>query len=677
MSNQIQNPNLEHELNSEQLRAVREADGPCLVLAGAGSGKTRTIVYRVAHLIKNGVNPSSILLLTFTNKAANEMLERVAALLGTKKSGIVGGTFHSVGNRILRGCSRRIGYDEKFTILDSDDAKSSLKLCMKDIGFESRGKMAPSAAVVQNILSFSRNSKMPVAEVVEAKYPKFFDFVPQIEDAARAFAKRKLEANSMDFDDLLIKLLETLRAHGDIRTHLANQFKYILVDEYQDTNPIQAEIVDALASVHKNILAVGDDAQSIYSFRAATVANILDFPRRYPGAKIFKLETNYRSTPDILDLANSIILNNTNQFSKRLKAVLPEGAKPMLAPQANPFEEAEFIAERILELFEEGYKPQEIAVLFRASHHSQALELELGKRGIPYEYRGGIRFFERSHIKDALAFLRVFSNSKDQVSWMRILELQEGIGATGAARIAERLQAGNNISDALRQDFRDILTPRSSVGFKKLSEIFSQMESAGSVMPGSLLRVVAGSSYKDYLESEYPDAEERLADLEQMAAFADRSADLAEFLSEASLADNFSAPKTAALQSGREKIVLSTIHQAKGLEWEAVFIMRLTDADFPNRRAALEEGGLEEERRLFYVATTRAKRLLYLTYPLIVGLDSFAMQSPSMFLDEVDHDLLQKQAMASAYSDDFIELDNVGEIKDISKKKPRSYLIDV
>lgn len=662
-------------MNSEQLRVVREGDGPCLVLAGAGSGKTRTITYRVAHLIKNGVAPSSILLLTFTNKAANEMMERVSALLGARRSGIVGGTFHSVANRILRSCGHCLGYNEKFTILDADDSRGLIKICLKDAGMENKGTLAPSAAILQNALSFSRNSRMPLAEVIEVKYPKFYEFIPQLEDAAREYQKRKKAANSMDFDDLLTNLLEVLRNAPDARQGLSSQFKYILVDEYQDTNPVQADIIDALSSVHKNILVVGDDAQSIYSFRAATISNILEFPARYPGAKIFKLETNYRSTPDILEVANSVILNNANQFSKRLKSMKKTAIKPLLAPASGAAEEAEFVAEKILKLFEDGYEPTQVAVLFRATHHSQALELELGRRGIAYDYRGGLKFFERAHIKDAIAFLRVFLNLKDIVSWMRILEMQEGIGAAGAARIAERLQKYSDMGSVIKADFTGELSPKAEAGFRNLLSIFSLMM-ATTPAPGALIRAVINSSYKDYLEAEYPDAEERMADLEQMARFAGRGTGLAEFLSEVSLADTFGAPRKEP-EGNAKKIILSTIHQAKGLEWEAVFVIGLTEANFPNRRAMLEEGGLEEERRLFYVAITRAKRLLYLTYPITSGFDAFSLQGPSMFLDEIQSELLEKQEINSKYEESVIELDDSGEFKNIPKRKPGNYLIDI
>ncbi len=675
----IQNKNLnwERELNAEQLQAVRKGDGPCLVLAGAGSGKTRVITYRVAHLLQNGVHPSSILLLTFTNKAANEMMERVAKLIGAEGSGIWGGTFHSIANRILRAFARLLGYSEKFVILDQEDSRDLIKICVRNSNLDAGGKMAPSAAVLQNIFSFSRNSKISIEETVEAKYPKFFDFLPEIEDISRAFARRKLESNLMDFDDLLLKLSELLKANAAVRERLARQFKYILVDEYQDTNPIQGDIVDALGSAHKNILVVGDDAQSIYSFRAATVKNILEFPSRYPGAKIFKLETNYRSTPEILDVANSIIINNANQFSKRLRPARSSFAKPTLVPAGDQREEAEFAAERILELLKEGVAPHEIAVLFRATHHSQALEMELVKRGIPYEYRGGLKFFERGHVKDVLAFLRVYSNPKDEVSWMRVLSLAQGIGAAGAERLTERLRGAKTFSEALETDFADLLTAKSVLGWRDIMSVFDKLKSVKGSEPSVLIRAITASWYKDYLEAEYPNAEERLDDLEQMALFADKSAELAAFLGEAGLADDFGVLRgRAEADSGAERITLSTIHQAKGLEWDTVFLIRLSDGDFPNRRALAEEGGLEEERRLFYVSATRAKRLLYLSYPFSSGFGAASFGS-SMFLDEIDRDLLARRETSFGGGEEIIELGGDGEFKESAKKKPRSYLRDI
>lgn len=665
------------ELNPEQLKVVREADGPSLVLAGAGSGKTRTITYRVAYLLKNGVNPSSILLLTFTNKAAKEMLERVSGIAKGAAKGIWGGTFHSISNRILRVYGASVGLTEKFSILDQEDSRDMLKLCMKDSDLDIKEKRTPSTAIIQNILSFSRNARIPVSEVVEMKYPKFFEFIGAIEGIERAFAKRKLESNAADFDDLLLKLLELLKGNSAIKERLSRQFKYILVDEYQDTNPIQADIIDALSSVNRNVLVVGDDAQSIYSFRAATVANILDFPRRYANAKIFRLETNYRSTPEILDLANSIILNNSNQFSKRLTATRSSFAKPTLVPAANAIEEAEFVAQRILELREEGVRLPEIAVLFRATYHSQALEFELMKKDIPYDYRGGLRFFERSHIKDALAYLKIFSNPSDEVSWMRILTLGAGIGPVIAGRLVEHLRIAQSIAAAVNLDFRDLLTIKAEKGWEEIKSILMALSGEKNKSPSAFLRVIAKSAYKDYLEAEYPDAEERIADLEQMAVFSERTRDLASFLSEVSLVDDFGVLRASSREIDEDgRVVLTTIHQAKGLEWDTVFLIHMTDANFPNRRALTEEGGLEEERRLFYVSATRAKRLLYLTYPAISGSDFLTPGAPSMFLDEINRDLLDRHEVASKYGERIIELDDDGEFKNETKKKPRSYLKD-
>lgn len=662
------------ELNPEQLRVVLEADGPCLVLAGAGSGKTRVITYRVAHLLQKGINPASILLLTFTNKAANEMLSRVSMLAGKKSTGLVGGTFHSVAHRILRANGAALGYGSNFSVLDQEDSRDMLKLGMKDIGFEHKERRAPSPGVLQGIISFSRNSRLSIGEVIDAKYPQFYPYSSQIEDLARAYAKRKKQSNTLDFDDLLSKLLALLREQAEVREHLAGKFQYILVDEYQDTNAIQADIVDALASRHRNLLVVGDDAQSIYSFRAATVTNILDFPRRYPDTKIFRLETNYRSSPEILDVANSIITNNTNQFFKELKAVRKTGEKPTLVPTSSATDEAEFVAERILELREDGVELKDTAVLFRATHHSQVLEMELMKRDIPYEYRGGLKFFERSHIKDSLAYLRIFANPADEVSWMRVLTAATGIGPATASAIISKVSRIATIDELQEVNLNDVLGIKAEIGWKETKSIFSSLIKAGKKEPAVLIRALIKSNYKDYLEAEHPNFEERLEDLEQMAVFAGNAADLDQFLGEVGLYDNFGALRSETGRADNERIVLSTIHQAKGLEWDTVFLIHLTDANFPNRRALSEEGGLEEERRLFYVAVTRAKRNLYLTYPASSGFDSLAMQTPSMFLEEIDHRLLTRHEIESKYGERIIELDDWGEEK---KPTPKSYLKDM
>ncbi|TAL20322.1 ATP-dependent helicase, partial [Patescibacteria group bacterium] len=504
---------------------------------------------------------------------------------------------------------------------------------------------------------------------------QFQVFASEITALAAEYAAHKKRANAVDFDDLLANLDELLVGHPEVAERLSSQFRYILVDEYQDTNPVQAAIVDRLAAVHKNILVVGDDAQSIYSFRAATVENILSFPRRFPGARVFRLETNYRSAPEILELANEVIAKNERQFSKTLRPSAPSAGKPELIAAASSSAEAVFVAETMRRLVAGGLAANRLAALFRATHHSQELEFELSKRGIAYDYRGGMKFFERAHIKDAAAFLRLRANPRDTVSWLRTLPLVSGIGETGAARLAERLKTLENlenIDDALVQG---ILTGRGAEGWREYREILRRLALAAS--PEAAVRAILSSTYADYLELEYPDAAERLEDLEQLAIFAGGYRDLESFLAEITLKDDYDAANGARGEKKEERVVLSTIHQAKGLEWDAVFLIHLAAGNFPHVRAVGEDE-LEEERRLFYVALTRAKRNLYLSYPLRAGTDSWEWSGPSPFLQELDHRLVQESRRSGAGTDegtnfseeDTIELDELGE-----RKRPRRGLL--
>jgi DNA helicase-2/ATP-dependent DNA helicase PcrA len=632
------------ELNAEQLRVVEGGEGPCLVLAGAGSGKTRTITYRVAWLLAHGVAPQSILLLTFTNKAAGEMVRRVEQLLGSSVRGMWGGTFHALANRILRQYADLIGFTPNFTILDAEDARSLIKVCAKE--YASKDRAMPSPAVIGDVLSFQRNAQIPLLDALERKQPGLLPFQDTFSEIASAYAARKRAGNAMDFDDLLCQLLRLLTEQPAIARRLSEQFRYILVDEYQDTNPVQAAIVDAFAAVHRNILVVGDDAQSIYSFRAASVENILTFPDRYPDATVYRLEMNYRSTPEILSVANDVISKNTRQFPKALKPVRDAFAKPLLVPTGSAAEEAAFVAEKIAALERAGTSTGNIAVLFRAAHHSQELEFQLAKRGMQYEYRGGMKFFERSHVKDVIAFLKLRTNPKDGVAWLRALTLQEGIGETGAARIAERLSAVESLATLSDADVQGVVTPRSARGWADLREIVRRVTAAETA--AAAVRAVATSSYVSYLEREYPNAQDRLDDLEQFATFAEQYTSLDAFLTEVTLKEDFGAPKEGAEIVSQPRLVLSTIHQAKGLEWDAVFIIRLAQGSFPHSRASAEEAGLEEERRLFYVAVTRARRELFLTYPATAGYDSLVLLSPSIFLDELRRSLIEPARLLSS-----------------------------
>jgi DNA helicase-2/ATP-dependent DNA helicase PcrA len=626
------------ELNQEQLDIVLHGDGPCLVLAGAGSGKTRTVTYRVSYLLEQGVDPTSILLLTFTNKASREMLDRVGRLLGQDAHGLWGGTFHSVANRLLRMNANAAGFTKGFSILDQEDSRALIKAVMKELSIDPKARRFPSAAVVQDVISFSRNVMAPISEALEIKHPNFETLANEIEEIGRMYDARKKSAQSMDFDDLLLNWLALIETPG-IGDAMSQRFQYILVDEYQDTNALQARIVRGLARAHKNVLVVGDDAQSIYAFRGADVKNILQFPKQWEGARIFKLLTNYRSVPEILDLANDSLSHNLGQFEKDLVGVKAHGKKPLLVPCTSAKQEAQYVAEQILTLRAEGVALGNMAVLFRSSAHSQALEFELVKRDVPYEYRGGMKFFGRAHIKDALSYLRIIQNPHDEPAWLRVLNMQQGIGATTASMLASQAHAFPEAARIVDTDVSSLLPSRAREGWGTLvSTVRGILIHPND--PGAMIRAVVDSPYRDYLEREYPDYKDRLEDLEQLELFAHGYRDLESFLADISLYDDaVKGQETGAHEE--ERMVLSTIHQAKGLEWDTVFVIHLADQAFPSARA-IEGDGLEEERRLFYVAVTRARNRLFLTYPMTLGYESMSFNRPSLFLEEVSPRLLER-----------------------------------
>ena len=626
------------ELNPEQLDVVQKGDGPCLVLAGAGSGKTRTITYRVAYLIENGIAPENILLVTFTNKAAREMLSRVEAHLGTYPKGLWGGTFHSVANRILRIHFEKIGFSSNFTIMDQDDAKSLIKVCIKELKIDTTARRFPSPAKLLGIISYARNAGRSLGDVVESRYSTFMDLLPNISSIADLYASRKRAADAMDFDDLLLLLRDLLQTNPVLRDRLATQFQYILVDEYQDTNVVQAEIIRSLSSVHGNVLVVGDDAQSIYSFRAAEIRNILGFPKTHQGCQTFKLTTNYRSAPEILEVANAAIAMNTDQFKKELTAVRSSEERPNVVPASNSFQEAQYIAQQILSLRDDGVPLREIAVLFRAAFHSQALEFELMKRDIPYEYRGGLKFFERAHVKDVVAHLRMMVNYKDELAWMRVLGKQPGIGLVTAGKIIKQIQEFGSIEEVGSAELR--AGARAQSGLKSVQATVKKLLSDNN-QPSEMIRTIVSGDYRDYIEAEYPDFMDRLDDLEQFALFAEGYKSLTKFLDEVSLTDEYGASHEYGASRDEERMILSTVHQSKGLEWDAVFIINLCEGKFPNQRALSEKGGLEEERRLFYVATTRARKHLFYTYPITSGYDTLEIGLPSTFLQELPEELCE------------------------------------
>ena len=644
--------NYQQELNPEQLQVVQNGAGPVLVLAGAGSGKTRIIVYRVAWLLEHGVSPDRILLVTFTNKASKEMLTRVRELLSDALNPIWGGTFHHVANRILRKYAKLIGRTSDFSILDQEDSRSLVSACIGDLNIDTKQKRFPSPSVVQDIISFSRNTRQDLQEIVAVKLPNFNHLAEQTSEIAKKYEARKQKQNCMDFDDLLVLLLKLLTNHPAVKKKLQEQFQYVLVDEFQDTNALQGEIVRHLADKHGNLLVVGDDAQSIYAFRGADITNILKFPKNFPVTKQFKLQTNYRSIPEVLEVANSVIAYNVEQFQKVLVPNRKNGELPKLAPCRDENQEATYISQRILELQEMGLKLSDIAVLVRAVSHTQAIEFELTKRDIPYIVRGGLRFFERAHIKDVVAHMKILANPADEVAWMRALGLQIGIGPKTAADIFQKLQAKEITVKKLAQiDLSELADKRALKGIQVFQKILRQLIAVGVTeknqgeivfAPQDLIRVVATGDYVDYLRAQYPNADERLQDLEQLALFAGKYKSLNSFLADVSLQEAFSAGAAVASEND-EALVLSTVHQAKGLEWEAVFVPRLTEGGFPNARALNETKGIEEERRLFYVAVTRAKTHLTLSYPLLINpAGTMILTRPSRFIEEIPENKLDR-----------------------------------
>ena len=637
------------ELNEEQLNVVLSGDGPILVIAGAGSGKTRVVTYRVAHLLERGVPPGGIMLLTFTNKAAREMLHRVEHLVKMDTRYIWGGTFHHIGNMILRQHAERVGYRKSFTILDNEDAKDVVDLAVKESKIDMKNRMFPKGAVLKDLFSYAANTMQTIEEAIRERSPFFYDLADEMTAIHKLYTKKKRETNAMDFDDLLTYWHRVLAEDEELRKLYAMTFRHILVDEYQDTNRIQSEIVDFMGSINRNVMAVGDDAQSIYSFRGANFQNILDFPKRYEETRIFKLETNYRSTPEILDLANNSISHNVNQFEKALRSVKKGGVIPVVAPSRDVIQQAEFVAQRILELSDEGVPLDRISVLYRAHYHSMEVQMELTRRGIPFEIRSGLRFFEQAHIKDVVSFLRVMSNPSDEISWKRMFKIFPRIGKKTADHIYTYIKE-------CEDPFDPLITKKIAETFKSIrkenidvwSELFGELKNLrNDEAPGDMISAVLKHGYIEYLKFAYPNYEARLEDLGQLINFSTKYHSLDTFLSELSLMSGLSGEEiVAAGDADEERVVLSTIHQAKGLEWHIVFIVWCAEGRFPNPRA-VEEGAIEEERRLFYVASTRAMDELYLCYP-ILAFDRQAghiIMRPSRFLAELDGNRYEEWAL--------------------------------
>ena len=637
------------ELNEQQLAAVTAPPGPLLVIAGAGSGKTRTLTYRVAYLLENGIDPRNILLLTFTNKAARQMLDRVANLLPVDASGLWGGTFHSVGNRILRRHGSALGYSSGFTIMDREDQKDLINSVVASAGIDPKEIRFPKGDVLAEIFSFVVNTETSMEELLAAKFPYFLPLLEKIQDVHDRYEKKKKATNSLDFDDLLEKTLSMLQQHEGIAAFYRRQFQFILVDEYQDTNKIQADLVDTLALDHKNVMVVGDDAQSIYSWRGANFQNILEFPKRYPDARVFKIEMNYRSVPEILEVANAAIAANVQQFRKRLSATRESNAvKPALVALNDGAEQAQFVAQRILELRDEDVDLNEIAVLYRAHYHAIELQLELSRRGIPYQITSGIRFFEQAHIKDVTAFIRCVGNPRDEVAFKRMVKLLPGIGNRNAENLwnawDRSLHERGEITSWVERLLVMNVSARARKAWEQLAHTLDEIAPRGRPNPPSEMIIsIVEAIYDDYAKVNFTNYELRREDLNQLAVFARQFKDVHEFLAQLALISNVDAEAVPNQTAEKEAVNLSSVHQAKGLEFNTVFIIWLTDGMFPSGRSLDTRDAIEEERRLFYVAITRARNELYLTFPhmRLSGGYGDVFQRPSRFLQEIPNQLVE------------------------------------
>jgi DNA helicase-2/ATP-dependent DNA helicase PcrA len=664
------------ELNDEQFRVVTAQRGAALVVAGAGSGKTRAITYRVAYLIEQGVAPGRIMLATFTNRAAREMLGRVETLTnGGDVRRVWGGTFHRIANLTLRRHAASIGFESNYSILDTEDAKDLLAACVDEAGIDTKARRFPKAEVLRDIISFATNTDQTIEEVVTRRHPHFEPLAAQIKRVDVIYLERKRQRNVMDYDDLLLNWKRLLIEKPEVGSMYADQFQHILVDEYQDTNKMQAEIVDLLAVKHRNVMVVGDDAQSIFAWRGAEFTNIYEFPKRYPESTLYKLEINYRSTPEILGVANTAIAANTRQFPKVLKAARPsKGLMPALVPCADADQQAAFVASRILELRDEGVPLPEIAVLYRSHYHSLELQLELTRRGIPYQIRSGVRFFEQAHIKDVVSYLRLIVNPRDELAWKRVLRLIPQIGPATANRIWEQLaNATEPLALVRREDFS--AAPRRGKGWTDFLSLLGQLvtgEAKGN--PARQIELILSSGYEAHLLSEYENSDARMEDLRQLARYAARYNTTEEFLAELALlsTERFGAPQSLTGEDvvmgddEDETLTLTSVHQAKGLEWRAVFIIWAADGRFPSPRSLRDTEGEEEERRLWYVALTRAADQLYITYPLMVAdYDrQTVIQKPSRFVTDVPADLY-----------DIWSLEEEGQARiAVGETEPRGYI---
>ena len=631
--------NYKNELNAAQYEAASAVDGAFLIIAGAGTGKTRTLVYRVARLVELGYEPQSILLLTFTRKAANEMMNRAATLLDNRCSKILGGTFHSFANSVLRKYSKAANLDPSFTILDQGDTQDVINLIRTQSGFVGKEKRFPKKETLGKVYSLSVNTGKKVEQIIQEDYPHFIEQLDKILDIQKIFTEYKKRNNLLDYDDLLVYLRNFLQDFNPGTKSLLNSIKFVMVDEYQDTNKLQSDVVKGLTQINKNIMVVGDDSQAIYSFRGANFKNIIEFPNLFTDAKIIKLEENYRSTQEILNFANQITEGAIEKFTKHLYAIKPSGELPFIVAASRENLQSKFIVEKILELREEGVALSDIAVLFRSSFFSFDLEIELTKANIPFQKFGGMKFVESSHIKDVLAFLRIASNPKDVVSWYRVLLLHEGIGPKTAQKILDELATARltikaNPERANNFNYNDRIY--------KLFQLLYNLHTKND-LPSEKLELILEYYYPIFKDI-YDDFNKRKKDLEIFQNIAENYNSLDSLLSDMAIEPIIdSVIDVEATDREDEYVTLSTIHSAKGLEWHSVFIIHAVEGFFPSSRSYDNIDTLEEERRLMYVASTRAKQNLFVTYPMNLydREAGITLSKPSRFISEMNPQLAE------------------------------------
>ena len=640
------------ELNTEQAAAATHADGPLLIIAGAGTGKTRTLVYRVAHLIERGVAAERILLLTFTRRAAQEMLSRAERLVGSNSKRVHGGTFHATAHRLLRRYGPAAGLPKDFTIMDQSDSADLMQLSRAQLGYAARTKRFPKKETLQYVYSRHINTAIQVDDIVRDEYPQFVDYLEDFGKIYVDYVRRKQERNLVDYDDLLLFWALMLEASPELSQRIGGMYDHILVDEYQDTNVLQARILRGMCGTHSNITVVGDDAQSIYSFRGANFRNILDFPKQFAGATTVTLEQNYRSTQPILSVTNTLISRAAERFTKNLWTERTGGETPWLVAARDEQQQTQFVVDRILELHEEGIPLREIAVLFRAGYMSADLEIELANRKIPFEKWGGLKFLEAAHVKDVLAFLRILENPRDEVSWYRLLLLLPGIGDATARAAIDSMAAAAWESNAFG---RYNPPPRAKAAHAALVELLDGLRSGPirdeAQVAADITRVRL--LYDNILRERYDRVEPRLADLDQLQTIAAGYPDRATFLSALAL-EPPQATQDLPGGSSREEndcLILSTAHSAKGKEWDAVFVIWAVDGWFPSARCLNSDEETEEERRLMYVALTRARNYLSVTYPLNAyssrrGAD-YSLDQLCRFIDRGVRDNMQRVALGT------------------------------